>query len=108
MNICELLEMLKWHLEIITDYMDDEARESKHRELTTYIEAAILRIEEEGIVLIPEDVNDRMLVVMYAAWLYSKRNVTPTSYNGSLGMPRSLRYGLNNRLFKQKVQEDAT
>lgn len=108
MNICELLEMLKWQLELITDYMDEDAKTAKHEELTVYINSAIEFITREGIVLDYETYGDKMLVTLYAAWLYSKRNTTPTSYNGEVGMPRSLRYNLNNRLFQQKVNDNAT
>jgi hypothetical protein len=36
------------------------------------------------------------LVVMYAAWLWRKRD-------NMEGMPRMLRYALNNRIFQEKM-----
>lgn len=63
--------------------------------LLSRIRAAQARIEEEGIVL--EDTEaDRDLVIMYAAYLWRQR-VTGE------GMPRMLRYALNNRLFSRKA-----
>lgn len=63
--------------------------------LLAKLHAAKARILEEGIVL--EDTEaDRDLVVMYAGWLWRSR------VNGE-GMPRMLRYALNNRLFAEKA-----
>mgnify|MGYP002865792363 CR=1 FL=1 len=58
-------------------------------------------IEIEGIVIDYEDVGDLMTVAMYAAWLYEKRK------DDSSSMPPMIRITLNNRLFSQKVSEDA-
>ena len=63
--------------------------------LLAKLHAAQARILEEGIVL--EDTEaDRDLVVMYAGWLWRSRTTGE-------GMPRMLRYALNNRLFSQKT-----
>ena len=63
--------------------------------LLSRLRAAQARIAEEGIVL--EDTEaDRDLVIMYAGWLWRQR-VTGE------GMPRMLRYALNNRLFSRKA-----
>lgn len=63
--------------------------------LLSRIRAAQARIAEEGIEL--EDTEeDRDLVIMYAAYLWRQR-VTGE------GMPRMLRYALNNRLFSRKA-----
>lgn len=96
-----LLTMLKNDLELIFDYMDDESRQSKEAQLTTYIYAAINFIETEGIELKYENFGDLMLITMYASWLYDKRK------DGVAVMPRMLRYNLNNRLFSQKVNDNA-
>lgn len=96
-----LLTMLKNDLELIFDYMDDESRQSKEAQLTTYINAAINFIETEGIELKYENFGDLMLITMYASWLYDKRK------DGVAVMPRMLRYNLNNRLFSQKVNDNA-
>lgn len=92
-----LLKMLENNLEIITEFMDDEAKESKEAELNQYINASISFIEREGITLNLDDTSDQMLIVMYSAWLYEKRK-EPTAV-----MSRMLRYNLNNRLFSEKV-----
>ncbi len=65
--------------------------------LLSRIRTAQQRIAEEGITL-QDTEADRDLVVMYAAWLWRSR-VTGD------GMPRMLRYALNNRLLSQKASE---
>ena len=99
-----ILVMLKQDLELITEYMDAEAEESKNRELLWYIQTAQTFIETEGIVL-KDTVEDQRLVSMYAMWLYDKRKTTGSKYTSYYiqNMPRMLRYNLNNRLFQQKV-----
>lgn len=108
MDISTILTMLKQGLEIITDYMDADAKESKELELTQYINTAIQFIEREGI-LLEDTVDDQMLVSMYAMWLYDKRKTTGSKYTSYYiqNMPRMLRYNLNNRLFRQKVKNDS-
>lgn len=98
----DLLVMLKSDLEIITEYMDAEAKAAKDAELMTYINAAKEFITREGITLSLVDIGDCQLIVMYAAWLYEKRK-SGTSYGREVGMPRMLRYNLNNRLFQEKI-----
>lgn len=104
-----LLIMLKQSLEIITDFMDTESRQSKDNELLGYLQSSVQMIEREGIVLIPENMDDKFLVVMYATWLYDKRKTTGSKYTSYYiqNMPRMLRYNLNNRLLQQKVGETA-
>ena len=106
MNENVILTMLKNGLEIITDYMDATSAESKDQELLQYIQLAEAAIAREGIDLI-DNVEDQMLVSMYAMWLYDKRKTTGSKYTSYYiqNMPRMLRYNLNNRLLQQKVQE---
>lgn len=94
-----LLSMLKYNVEIITDYMDAEAKAQKETQLGYYIDSAIAFIQREGITLNYENIGDLMLVTMYASYLYEKRN------DGVSVMPRALRYNLNNRLFQEKVND---
>lgn len=103
-----LLTMLKQSLEIITDFMDAEARASKDQELKWYIDSAQEYILREGIHL-QDTVGDAMLQVMYAMWLYDKRKTTGSKYTSYYiqNMPRMLRYNLNNRLLQEKVQNDS-
>lgn len=88
----DILSMLKTDLGIMQTTIYDER-------LDQYIEAAKDSIKEEGITLDLENVKDCQLVVMYAAWTWRKRD-------SGEGMPRMLRYALNNRLFSEKVRSD--
>lgn len=97
----DLLVMLKANLEIITDYMDAEAKAAKDAELTVYIDAAKEYITREGATLSLESVGDCQLIVMYAGWLYDKRKVN-VSYGNTVEMPRMLRWNLNNKLLEAK------
>ena len=97
----DLLVMLKANLEIITDYMDEEAKAAKDAELTVYIDAAKTYITREGATLSLLDVGDCQLIVMYAAWLYEKRKVN-VSYGNTVEMPRMLRWNINNKLLEAK------
>lgn len=103
-----LLTMLKQSLEIITDFMDAEAKASKDTELKWYIDTAQEFIQREGITL-QDTIGDANLQVMYAMWLYDKRKTTGSKYTSYYiqNMPRMLRWNLNNRLFQEKVQNDS-
>lgn len=92
-----LITMLKYNLEIITDYMDAEAKQQKETQLGYYVDSAIAFIEREGITLNYANVGDLMLITMYASYLYDKRN------DGVSVMPRALRYNLNNRVFQEHL-----
>ena len=91
MNENVILTMLKNGLEIITDYMDATSAESKDTELLQYIQLAEASIAREGIVLV-DNVEDQMLVSMYAMWLYDKRKTTGSKYTSYYiqNMPRML------------------
>lgn len=65
--------------------------------LNQAISAAQAFITREGINL-TDSVEDGQLVEMYAAYLIRKRAE-------DTGMPRMLRWALNNRLFSQKASE---
>lgn len=66
--------------------------------LSQYLTAAREAIKIEGIDL-TESISDCNLIVMYAAWLWKKRDTAE-------GMPRMLRWMMNNRLFSQKLSEE--
>lgn len=85
----QLLTMLKVDLHITTTAYDTR--------LTQYINSAMEMIGTEGVTLSITDLEDAQLVVMYAGWLWRKRD-------SGEGMPRTLRYLLNNRLFSEKMQ----
>lgn len=84
-----LLSMLKVDLGIKSTTAYDER-------LSQYIEAADQAITEMGATLDYTVLKDNQLVVMYAAWTWRKRD-------SGEGMPRMLRYALNNRIFSEKV-----
>jgi len=88
MTIDNILEMLKVDLGISTDAYDER--------LESIISYAISEIEREGIVL-GDTIEEQNLVAMYAGWLWRKRETGE-------GMPRMVRYALNNKLFSQKMK----
>lgn len=79
-----MLPLLKVDLMISTTALDDY--------LAQLVEAAMEYIATEGITL-GNTPGDIQLVEMYAAYLYRKRRETAGG-----GMPRALRWALNNRL----------
>lgn len=87
----QLLTMLKVDLGITTTAYDTR--------LTQYINSAKEMIGTEGVTLNTTDMEDAQLVVMYAGWLWRKRD------NGD-AMPRMLRWTLNNRLFSEKMNAE--
>ena len=65
--------------------------------LTQLLTAAQSAIEHEGAsTLDASDVLDMQLIVMYAAWLWRRRDTGD-------GMPRMLRLALNNRVLGEKA-----
>lgn len=92
MTETQMLNMLKIDLGIVaTDY--DER-------LTALLAAAKTAIETEGITLDTEgDTVDADLVVRYAAWMWRKRDTAE-------GLPRMIRWQMNNKLFSQKLAEE--
>lgn len=89
MNEFMMLEALKVDLGITTSAYDNR--------LVQYLNAAQAAIETEGVTIVKDSLADGNLVVMYAAWLWRKRE-------SGEGMPRMLRWALNNRLFTEKAK----
>ena len=85
----QILLILKMDLQISSDALDSY--------LSALISAAQNRIAAEGVVLQADSIGDGMLVEQYAAYLYRQRR------EPSAGMPRPLRWALNNRIFSQKI-----
>ena len=83
-----LLQMLKIDLGITTTAYDSR--------LQQYLDSAKAEIEREGATLNTTVLSDAQLIVMYAAWMWRRRDTME-------GMPRMLRYALNNRIFAEKV-----
>lgn len=84
-----MLEMLKIDLGITTTAYDERLHE--------YIGAAVSQIEREGVTLDQSALGDQHLIVMYAAWMWRRRDSME-------GMPRMIRYALNNRIFAEKLE----
>ena len=86
-----MLAAVKVDLGITTTAYDDR--------LGQYLDSARSAIEREGIVIDNNSVDDGNMVVMYAAHLWRKRDTGE-------GMPKMLRWMMNNRLFRQKMTEE--
>lgn len=91
MTNSDILAMLKSNLQLMGSAWNEY--------LTQLIEVSKREIEREGIELYTSDVDDVNLIVMYASYLYRKRNTDGP-------MPRMLRYALNNRLFAGKLEDE--
>lgn len=92
MTDAEKLTMLKVDLGISVDAYD--AR------LTQYIQSAKAEIIREGATTLSDgSLEDCQLVIMFAAWMWRRRDTGD-------GMPRMLRYALNNRVFSEKMKEE--
>lgn len=83
-----MLEKLKIDLGITTDAYNER--------LSDYLRGAQSMIETEGVTLTDSD-QDQQLIIMYAAWMWRKRD-------SMVGMPRMLRWMLNNRIMQEKMQ----
>ena len=87
MTDTELLTMLRNDLQnppgLLNDYLSFLINSSKEQ------------IEDKGITLNLTSNEDCHLIIMYASWLYRKRNSND-------GMPRMLRYALHSRLVHEK------
>lgn len=83
-----LLTLLKYDLNIMNSAKDGY--------LTSLLELAKEYIRKEGIVL-NTTIADQHLQIMYAAYLFRKRAASEN------GMPRMLRFALNNRLISEKA-----
>lgn len=84
-----LLPSLKTDLGFMTTAYDER--------LKAYLVNAQAEITRQGATLKDNDPNDNELIVMYAAWMWRRRDSME-------GMPKMLRYALNNRIFQEKIQ----
>lgn len=66
--------------------------------LTEIIKSSFDMITREGATLDVSKPEDAQLVVMYSAWTWRRRDTGE-------GMPRMLRYQLNNRVLGEKINE---
>ena len=86
----ERLEALKIDLGITATAYDARLKQ--------YLIQAEKEIEGEGVTLTLSDFEDSQTVVQYAGWLWRKRDTQE-------GMPRMVRYHLNNLIMHQHSQE---
>lgn len=86
MNDGTMLSMLKIDLGITTTAYDER--------LEQYLSSAEEEIEREGVTLSAStSIDDANIIIQYAAWMWRKRDTGE-------GMPRMLRWVINNRLFE--------
>lgn len=83
-----LLQALKIDLGISSNAFNDR--------LTAYLQSAQQAITREGVTL-TDSAEDNMLTVQYAAWTWRHRDT-------GAGMPRMLRWALNNRICSEHMQ----
>lgn len=96
MTTSDILVLLEADLDLINP---DATRLAQ---LNHLISVATAEIEREGVTLSsPLSNDDGHLIVMYASYLFRKRKTDE-------GMPRMLRWALNNRLFAEKMAGDVT
>lgn len=87
-----LLTMLKVDLGIASTGYDTR--------LSQILETSEKAIIAEGAsTLDKSQLEDAQLIVMYAAWIWRKRDTGD-------GMPRMLRWSLNNRIFSEKARAE--
>lgn len=84
-----MLELLKIDIGITATAYDQR--------LLQYLKAAKANIEKEGVTLSDASPVDCDLIVRYAAYMWRKRDTGE-------GIPRMLRWEINNRLFEEKEQ----
>ena len=87
-DACVLLDALKVDLGIVTEAYDER--------LLSYLQNAQAAITREGVTL-NNSIEDNTLTIQYAAWTWRHRD------SGD-GMPRMLRWALNNRIFSEHMR----
>lgn len=91
-QITALLKSLKVDLGILSTTKYDER-------FTEIIKSSALMIEREGVATLnPDSLEDAQLIVMYSAWTWRRRD-------SGEGMPRMLRWALNNRVLSEKAKD---
>lgn len=91
--MAQLLTMLKTDLGIMSTSAYD-------LRLEQYLKQAAKAIQQEGATTVdPCNSDDAELIVKYAAWQWRRRDTME-------GMPRMLRWMLNNRIMAEKAATD--
>ena len=89
-QITSVLKSLKVDLGILSTTAYDER-------LTEIIKSSYQMIIREGVATLNADIlEDAQLIVMHSAWTWRRRD-------SGEGMPRMLRWALNNRVFSEKA-----
>lgn len=89
-QITRVLKSLKVDLGILSTSAYDER-------LTEIIKSSFQMIVREGAATLNADVlEDAQLIVMYSAWIWRRRDTGE-------GMPRMVRWELNNRILSEKA-----
>ena len=89
-QIASILKSLKIDIGILSTTAYDER-------LTEIIKSSYQMIIREGVSTLNADsLEDAQLIVMYSAWTWRRRD-------SSEGMPRMLRWALNNRVLSEKA-----
>lgn len=92
-QITAILKSLKVDLGILSTTAYDER-------LTEIIKSSALMIEREGVATLnPSSLEDAQLIVMYSAWTWRRRDTGE-------GIPRMLRWALNNRILSEKANDN--
>lgn len=86
----ELLTMLKTDLGITTTAYDSRLEQVLSAASSAIVAAGAATLDTAQL-------SDAQLVVMYAAWLWRRRD-------DMSGMPRMLQWALNNRVFGEKMR----
>ena len=86
------LTMLKTDLGISSTGYDDRLKQ--------ILKSSEKAIKKEGVSTLDNtDLDDCQLIVMYAAWIWRNRDT-------GAGMPRMLRWSLNNRILGEKARAE--
>lgn len=89
-QIASILKSLKIDIGILSTTAYDER-------LTEIIKSSYQMIVREGVSTLNADsLEDAQLIVMYSAWTWRRRD-------SGEGMPRMLRWALNNRVLSEKA-----
>lgn len=90
MTDTEKLSALKIDLGLTTDAYDTR--------LLSYLTSSAEELALEGVTLSDESLADCNLQIMYAAWMWRRRD-------SGEGIPRMIRWQINNRLFDMRASE---
>ena len=90
MNTAEMLAALKIDLGITADAYDSR--------LEQYLASAEAAIRKEGVELDLKNIDHAQVVIQYAGWQWRKRDTGE-------GMPRMVRYQLNNLIFHSTPEQ---